>query len=188
VTHIQAVGSTGTSSGSAVTFPAFTAIGAGHCVVGTVIIDNPTNIVNSVTVGAVSATLLTGDFQNYDPAYSMLPFYLFNISGGQTTVTINFSGTPTSTDHYLAFDEYSGQSAIDGHASLAGNTSSAALTPSIITAISGDTIWTGCFPSTTPTTQAATRLGYRTQQTINILPISCSRRRARFLLHGHGPA
>ena len=151
--HVQAVGSTGTSSGAAVTFPAFTAIGAGHCVVGVVIIHNLTNTVTSVTIGGVSATLFTGDWALYGTPYSALPFALFNIAGAPTTLTINFSGTPAGTDHYLAFDEYSGQASVDHHASVSGAGSSVTtLAPNITTTVDGCTIWTLCDPSGTPTT------------------------------------
>jgi hypothetical protein len=151
--HIQSVSSTGTSSGTSVTFPAFTAIGAGNCVVGTVVIHNATNTVTSTTIGGVSATLFTGDWAAYGAPYSALPFALFNITGGPTTLTINFSGAPTGTDHYLAFDEYSGQASVDQHASASGAGGAVtSLAPNITTTVDGCTIWTLCDPSVAPTT------------------------------------
>jgi hypothetical protein len=141
IAHVQSVGGTGTSSGTAVTFPAFPAIGSGHTVVGLLLFHNTTNTVTSIVSGA--NTYNTFDYLLFGgTGYSAIAFALHGIVGNPTTITVNFSAAPAGTDHYLGFSEYSGASAVAQHAANNDVSAGTTLAMSVTTTVPGSTVWT----------------------------------------------
>jgi hypothetical protein len=141
--HIQSSSQVGTSSGSSVTFSGLSAVGSGNTILAFFQVHQNTNTITSITMGG--NTLTAASFLNPGTTYSTLVAYGLNITGGPTSLTINFSGTPAGTDHYMILDEYSGTGTSVDQTNTTRTTSTTTAAAAVTTTGNGDLIWTGLF-------------------------------------------